>query len=290
MANYLKGLIAYVSGHNQLKVQYGMNTEEMDNKHFVLWSGGCDSTLLLYELLDMYGCENVVAVSYKYPWLLDNKYQTEKLHREAFKAKLKLRGDKFSNINHTEFEINSNTVSGTPMHPLSGGNPQSVAWLLSVPLYTSSGAFVYTGTIVEDLPLALNEYYEVFSNISKLLDRDITLRLPYLHLTKPQIVEKLFQYDLYEESWFCEMPLGINKPCDGCEPCITHISALCALEFTAKDDLVKIRARKELDKIRKRIDDRTSKYVSGAPIGVDNLSSKSDKCNDGMVTLNIPNA
>lgn len=255
MVDYIKGLVSYATGENQVKIQYGNNSDEIDKTHYVLWSGGCDSTLLLYELLDTYGCKNVVAVSYKYPWLHETKYETEKLHREAFKAKLKLRDEKFNNINHTEFDISTNTISGNFMDVQRGGNPQSIAWLLSIPLYTTSGSIVYTGTIVEDLPLRIHEYCEIFSNVSKVLDRNIALRMPYLHLTKPQIIEKLFQYDIYEESWFCEMPVGINKPCDNCEPCITHISALSALEITTKNEFIKIRAQKELNKIKQRIDE-----------------------------------
>jgi 7-cyano-7-deazaguanine synthase in queuosine biosynthesis len=97
MIDCLKGILSNVPG-NQIHAQYG--SLDKDVTHYVLWSGGCDSTLLLYELLDTYGSNNVVAISYTYPWLVKEKYETERLHREAFKSKLS-----FEEISFQIFDI-----------------------------------------------------------------------------------------------------------------------------------------------------------------------------------------
>ena len=258
MIDCRENIMHLVDGVNQIKYQYDNDPE--NSIHYVLWSGGCDSSLLLYELLDAYGCNRVVAVSYKYPWLDKEKYETERLHREAFKAKLKLRGEKFANINHTEFNISTKTVSGNNIDTAPGGTPQAIAWILSIPLYAPSGYTIYTGAIKgDDLPLFIHEYSEIFSNIAKVLKRDINLRTPYLYLNKSQIIQKLIEYDLYEETWFCEEPKDVNKPCYKCTPCSTHISALCSLELMTTNDFIRSRCQKELAKIRKITNKENSK-------------------------------
>lgn len=236
---------------NQLASYATEDNNREDAIHYLMWSGGCDSTLLLYELLERYGCERVVCVSYKYPWLLDSKYQTEKLHREAFKAKMKLRGDKFANIRHTEFTINQDTITGPMLNTHCGGLPQAVGWLLSIPVYVVSGSYVYDGGIrCDDLTLVLEDYHKLFKSVSNVLSRNLILRQPYLYLEKYQIVEKLFQYDIYEETWFCEIPQAIGVHCGECTPCKTHIAALNVLANTTNDDFIRLRANKELEKIK----------------------------------------
>ena len=69
-----KGIyLPFKSNMNHISASY-QNTES-NSKHFVMWSGGCDSTLLLYELLDAYGSDKVVAISYIMPYLLRDKWK-----------------------------------------------------------------------------------------------------------------------------------------------------------------------------------------------------------------------
>lgn len=241
----------YVPGANQLKFQYENESTPSDAKHVLLWSGGCDSTVLLYELLELYGKHNVIAISYNYPWLLDSKQKAESNHREAVKAKLKLRGDKFDGFTHVNFDIKQERCSdGSYLNAIGGGLPQAIGWLFLAPLYIPSGSYVYNGYIrSDDLTIRTHEYQEIFSNISKILDKDITLRMPYLYLSKSQIIEKLFDYNLYDETWYCEMPAGDGRRCLQCVPCKTHTAALVSLTMTTNNELVKSLAQREVDRI-----------------------------------------
>lgn len=257
MNKYAGQVSHYIPGRNQIEVQYN-DPGDKECIHYVLWSGGCDSTLLLYELIEAFGAESVVAVSYKYPWLLEKKYQTEKLHREAFKTKMALRGH--SAIRHTEFDIQAFTQSGDGLTQQGGGLPQSIGWLLSIPFYVANGSKVYNGAIkCDDTSLVLTEYGALFENMSSILERNIHLRLPYLHLEKYEVLEKLMGYDLYEEAWYCEMPHEVNHPCYECHPCATHLSALMALKVMTKDDLIRIKATREIDRINGMIEEKRSR-------------------------------
>lgn len=212
---------------NHISMSY-QNTENT-SKHFVMWSGGCDSTLLLYELLDAYGSDKVVAISYIMPYLTKNKIESEKLHRQLFKSKMNLKGPKYGSFTHKEIVITENDLNDG-IYISNAGFGQAVIWALSIPLYCSSGDYVYTGAIQEDqLNIKLEEYHKMLEGISGTLCRDLHFREPYLTFTKRDVIERLINYDLYDTTWFCEMPNDINEPCKKCDPCKTHLSALRCL-------------------------------------------------------------
>lgn len=247
----------FVPNTNQIRATYP--NDQGEGIHYIMWSGGCDSPLLLYEALEIYGSDRVVAISYKYPWLDENKYQTEKLHRESFKANMKLCGEKFGNIRHMELTISETICSGNRAFTNNSGLPQAVAWMLGVPMYATENSYIYSGAIrSDDLSLHLEGYHEMFRGISKTLDKKIYLREPYLYLTKSQVIDKLLQYGLYESTWFCEIPKDIGTPCYECNPCRTHIAALTELVISSSSELVTLQAKKILDKITKvKIDNKT---------------------------------
>lgn len=208
-----------------------------DNDHIIMWSGGCDSTLLLVDACEAFGANHVVAVSYKYPWLDPAKCENERHHREILKAKLKLRG---YDIRHTEFDISHNKLSGAPIHVVSSGLPQSIAWLLSVPLMCVKGSIIYTGDLKSD--------EEIVKNISKVLDRDLEYRHPYRSISKADVIERLMYLDLYDDVWFCEIPNDVNEICAQCIPCKTHMQALYCLWKTSSDEMIRSKSKHELDK------------------------------------------
>ena len=224
-------------------------------KHYVLWSGGTDSTLLLYELLDTYGSENVTAVSYIYPWLNKNKVESEFFHRESFKSKMKCRGEKYSKFNHVEFNFNQRALEGNILQAFNTpyGSPQAVSWLLAITIHAANNSYIYDGGNIGDtLTVHLKSYYKLFDGIAETLDKNIILRQPYIYFNKTMILEKLMKYDLYDESWYCEMPGGVNVPCYKCHPCKTHISA-------SEDDYIRAKAFRILGHIYETIEKNKEK-------------------------------
>lgn len=235
---------------NTIKLSYG-DTGSSD-KHYVLWSGGTDSTLCLYELLELYGVDNVIAVSFIYPWLDHDKVENERSHRKAIKEKLRLQLSLPKEIIHMEMTISAEMISGDYVSLGGGGLPQAVAWLSTIGLYVPDGGYVYCGAIKnDDLTVHMEPYHKMFEGIAGTLDRDITLREPYIMMEKYQVLDKLFQYGLYDVTWHCEMPQGLHKPCLKCIPCLTHQSALIMLTMNGSSEMIKFQAQKELDKIRK---------------------------------------
>lgn len=268
--------IPYMEGQNQVIATYREWDEEHKDDggiHYIMWSGGCDSTLLLYELLEAYGPERVVAISYKFPWLYEKKWETENARRNAFKAKMKARDPKYNKFRHVEMETTIKQVEGDFINANSMGLPQAVSWMLSIPVYCVSKSYIYTGAIRnDDLTLHLEGYHEMFRGISKTLAKQLYLREPLIYLTKAQVLAKCFQYGIYDDTWFCEMPPEPTVPCYECQPCKTHIAALTELSLGKKDDFVTIMATRELEKIKDEITKRRDD--SNKPDGADIRNTK----------------
>lgn len=241
---------------NHIKNSYA--TTNANAKHFVMWSGGTDSTLLLYELIMAYGVENVFAISYDYPWLTENKKLSERSHRHLFKSKLECMG--FMNnkkINHTDIKISNSTITGNHLNTSPGGLPQAVGWLLSIPIYIPDGSYIYLGSIKnDDLTLHMEDYHNMFESMSNVLFRNIILREPYLYFSKYQILDKLIQYDLYDSTWTCELPDTANKSCGKCKPCVDHKIALKELMEYGSSDVVKMKARLYYNKLAAESDSK----------------------------------
>lgn len=253
--------IPYIEGKNQISI--GFKSDE-NKKHYLMWSGGTDSTLLLYELLDAYGSDNVIAITLIFPWLIKDKVDNERLYRESFKSAMKLKGEKYSNFTHIEFNITINLLSEKNKARLSskGGLAQASSWLLSIPLYIDDGSYVYEGNNRnDDLNLHMEDYLKAFEGSTNLIGKDITLREPYIYLYKHEILEKLIMYNIYDYTWYCETPKGIHK-CNSCNPCKTHLIALNYLKCYAKNDYVRLKAEQILNIIHNEFNEENKKEVT----------------------------
>lgn len=236
---------------NHIKFSYP-NTKE-GSKHYLMWSGGCDSTLLLYELIDAYGAENVYAYSYNYPWLTENKRNSEFYHRELFKSKMRLKGSKYSDFNHIQIDVTQKALNGRERYPSNQGFAQAIAWCFSLPMYVENDDYVYTGAIkVDQLTVKLEEYHKMLNGIEGTLMRNIHFREPYITFSKRDIIERLIKYDIYDSTWFCEMPSEDNIPCGKCVPCLTHKEGLIELSMglNNSDDYTKAFVNKKIEDMK----------------------------------------
>lgn len=288
---------ALVENSNMIKSIYGDIPNE-GNKHYVLWSGGTDSTLLLYELLDLYGSDNVIAISLKYPWLDETKWKTEMLHREAIKSRLALRGKRFAGFTHSEITISIENINKHLYLSHRGvfGYPQAVSWISIISVFMDDHSYLYTGGIRDDdLIIRRDPYHDLFISIAKTLDKEITLREPYLYLTKADILYKLFEYNLYDDIWYCELPKNVNEQCCLCTPCKTHMNALTKLTnqhliVRTIPELIKLKAQEALDRI-KDSDNFKNAYLSGQTVDakeyeLSRITHSDDKAPDDIESNN----
>lgn len=194
-------------------------------EHVVIWSGGCDSTLLLKEVAEKYGTPTkpVVAISIDHYLIDKTKTKKEKEMREKLLEEYKNRG--LNILHHTI------TVDGNMNLLQYYTSIQSYLWLSLVMPYLKKEANLYLGFIrSDDILLHLSEFKALLGEMGKFLNRDVNLITPYMYNSKADIIQELMDCDLYDKTWYCELPhLKTEEKCGRCKPCETHQSAMIDL-------------------------------------------------------------
>ena len=240
---------------NKQAGQLAFYNPDSDVKHYVMWSSGCDSTLLLYELLKKYGPDKVIAISCKFPWLNKKKASHEVVFRQRFIDDLKRRNTGLSGFTHYTIDVN---WQYRPKDSKNGGYHSSgllqpYSWLtIALPLMKPNDWF-YIGTIRGDdlVTLYLRQFQDLFEASSKMLNKEIHLCMPYVGYTKANVIAKLIEYGIYDLTWFCEKPESpTSGPCTNCHPCKTHIEALASIATdTTVLKYVQLKAVSELNSL-----------------------------------------
>ena len=243
---------------NLIKQLYG---QKDSGRNILLYSGGTDSTLLLYELTQAYPDQIVWTVSIKAPWLDQKKYESELEVRRKFISHLLNKGRL---IRHQEVCVSHNLIE--EMQPVAkteadmlqaecGGCPQAVYWLASLLIYLKSGDYFYYGLLgIDDNASSIENYKYGMNYFLATLDRtNIDLRTPLIHKTKDYVLSKLLAYDIYDYTWHCEMPREKNIPCYKCQPCMNHLKALAGIAEFHKDEEIRNKARKLIDEAHEKM-------------------------------------
>lgn len=250
-----KYIDVFTSGKDNLLDLIYHDYSDKHQHHFVLWSGGTDSTLLLYELLQKYGSNHVTAVSFEPECLLSMKIKNENASRELFKLYCDRLGDHYYQFRHFTLTMSYKSTGMTGPFHLNAGYGQSVFWLSLASVYSCDNAYIYTGAIKDDdLTFYTNQasYQKFFEGINGLLKKNLILREPYLMMEKYKIIIKLIEYDLFDMTWTCENPSEYNVPCKRCKPCITQYNALTMIDKGKIDNVS--------DKVRLKVKEILEKY------------------------------
>lgn len=201
----------------------------------VMFSGGCDSTLVLYTALmkkqrkesSDYDRVNVVSIGCnQIPAQSQQANSREKILNEFRRREL------------TDFEMTEvtlNTTGSGIRQSETGGIIQPAIWLTLAPLYMNNNGILQMGYHSgDDFWRARYDAEESFNRSCKVLAKTCSIQYPLEDLTKADIISRLKDRGLYELCWYCEFPDN-NKPCGNCVPCKTHRTALWQNEtFTNK--------------------------------------------------------
>lgn len=191
------------------------------------------------------------------PFLHEIKYESELKARRTF---IKYLLDQEYPIRHQEISIRHNLIP--EMEPYRGdarifnvefgGCPQAVYWLSTLLIYLKSGDHLYYGLLgIDDNTWCVPYYIEGMKYFLKTLDRkDISLHVPLIYKSKDYVIQKLFEYGIYDYTWHCETPYEENVPCLECEPCMDHLKALAGMAEFHEDIEIQKKARELVDKAK----------------------------------------
>lgn len=196
-----------------------------DTQHVVLWSGGCDSTLLLWTLLRKAERQNmkrkIMAITASPSFLVPDKLAAEIRARERITDEINARGYMFD-----EFNIKIDTIGKAAVGSYNQGLPQQLMWVSMALPYVPDNSIIHFGYIRGDDFWMYRQYVEsIVENMGKMLGKKLYISYPLSHTKKYEVISELKKDKLYKRTWFCERPTMVDgKPiaCGYCDACKTH--------------------------------------------------------------------
>lgn len=202
-------------------------------------SGGLDSTILTYKLVNEYGKENVLALTYQYGQkhsieVEKSKITCSKLEIPHHILDISFLGDVIKNVS----ALSNSGIVKTPTIQEVLGHPQPPTYVPFRNLILSSIALsvaesnncekVYLGLQNTDLYSYWDtsfEFVEALNNIS-LLNRqhDIKICTPFVNLTKKEEIKMGLELHVpFEDTWTCYNPVKViendTESYAGCSTC-----------------------------------------------------------------------
>lgn len=220
----------------------------------ILWSGGLDSSLVLYYALewwhgpqstnwkinDRYNCEYECSEKDKKPWTLTiESNQLDSKQQELQKiSRNKL--TKFFKSKKWDFEQKTINLNDTVY---CGTFPQPLMWLTQAALCIKDEEPLMVGWIRgDDATSHLHELQKLWKILIKLNGKRSKLITPLRFDTKYDVLREIRNKKIENKCWYCESPTDKNRPCGKCIPCLNMIGAKAILDKTnqknAFDDAV----------------------------------------------------
>ncbi len=187
----------------------------------VLWSGGCDSTLVLYDLLRN-NTPAVRALGISHPQIANS--DMGKRSRELLTKDLKARG--LGAFERLELSLQCSGDADA-----NGGIIQPLFWLSLAAPYLKDKEDLYAGWIRgDDVWHHKEDVQGVFGWSQKMMNKTGSLCTPLEWFAKEDVLADLKKAGLLKNTWHCEAPTPKGKPCNRCASCKTHQTALFRLE------------------------------------------------------------
>lgn len=210
----------------------------------VCWSGGCDSTLVLYDLAQKASpLDPVRAVSFDVSQTFMRKEQA--LARKRILAWMKKKG---LHVDHFEIGLNTGIKGNYSLH--SYGNPQAVLWLLATQALTKEED-LYMGFVRKDDWWGdYASWHLIFTTLQDVAGRAGKLRTPLCKTHKHNVVARLREIGLLDLTWWCGADdLLKNKrrrePCGYCNSCVDHETAVWQHERFGRFGLNRVKLKEK---------------------------------------------
>lgn len=217
----------------------------------LLFSGGCDSTSLLYDMMSSIEYKSSIPNSEKgvykieysgtyglYPYLesvraISINHEQVPAAEESRKARSAIIASllkKFPSktLYHTEVTIATSSIHTSKSQvSIGGGLIQPTLWMLQAAQYLDESEDLYVGYIKGDCIWHYkHELITAFNCLQQISHRTGKLIFPLEWTTKIEVIKHLKQNHFYNKTWYCERPVN-GKRCGRndrlkCNSCKTH--------------------------------------------------------------------
>ena len=206
------------------------------SRNVVLWSGGLDSTVVLYDLL----CN---ATQY-YPVYAVTVQNYPQIHKPLLLQQKKARKNflkKYSKFND-RVKVHEIALTVTDGMDIGGsGHPQAAFWLMAIVNFLQEGDTLYAGYIRgDDFWHIKTEYTQAFNSALAIRDLKgkVELSFPKEYWDKWRVLDHANKSKIPKSCyWFCEDPkVTKNKvvACRNCACCLSQAQAELVLKLKGK--------------------------------------------------------
>ena len=207
-------------------------------KKVISLSGGLDSTVMAYWLVDKYGVENVLPVTYFYGQKNGIEIKSAQLTCEKLKIPYKCIDISF--LGNLCKDVSSLSGTSTIDVPDAAANlvnrpstyiPYRNLIMLSVSMaYAEShGADeVYISSQLTDIHWDSQiNFVEALNDVSVLnIEQPIMVKAPFVYYSKVEEIEIGTKLDVpFEDTWSCYDPQFLSEPCQVCTACVKRKEA-----------------------------------------------------------------
>jgi len=199
------------------------NSSLTTNKtNWVVWSGGYDSTLILYDILKEHGCCHTLYFDLK--GISKEKRILELSYRKKF---IEFAKKKNWNIIDNIIKIDYGKLYADNLLP------QQTFWMLNSLWFVPDNATISFGFHRgDDFWHQCSKYESMGQTILEALNKKIWINFPLKWKDKHSIIADIRNNKLEKYVWTCECPTEKNKACGYCRPC--KLLKMCNLYL--KDD------------------------------------------------------
>lgn len=205
-------------------------------KKIISLSGGLDSTVMAYWLVDKYGAENVLPVTYFYGQKNGIEIKSARLTCEKLKIPyncidISFLGDLCKNVSSLSGTSTMSVPDATdvPKHKIpSTYIPYRNLIMLSVSMaYAEShGADeVYISSQLTDIHWDSQiNFVEALNDVSILnIEQPIMVKAPFVSYSKVEEIKIGTKLDVpFEDTWSCYDPQFLSQPCQVCTACVKN--------------------------------------------------------------------
>jgi len=197
----------------------------------VLYSGGCDSTLVLFDILVSLKSKNdgrdIDAYCFTHGQL-GHKVVMERKARDSFLKHMKANGY-INNVIVHEIELPKEVIYAQRC-----GQP--ALWISNILPLIRDKSLIYAGYHQGDCFLSYGVHRDWLKATTGLLNLygkfDVEITYPLQNASKEDILRRLRYERIYDFTWHCETVYASTEtPCGNCAPCKLHRASLHLIEL-----------------------------------------------------------
>jgi len=212
------------------------------------WSGGIDSSLILYDAL--YWWYGTKDVTWSVPGHHDNYIFKRKdgrprtiamectqidSNQEEMQTKSRDKLMRFFKRKKWDFDHTTIQIPTNDHVSISGSFPQPIMWLTQAALYVRDEEPLLMGWIRgDDATARWCEFRDLWRMLTNINGKRSELILPLHTYRKYHVVERAKDLGILSKCWYCENPKDNGRPCQQCDCCLTMIGTQAILDHQKK--------------------------------------------------------